>query len=253
MSQSFDDPLLHDFMQTFYGYGNFQGAYWFIGMEEGGGDSFEEVTRRLDVWQRRGRRTLEDVAGYHLELGISYPFTGKARLQPTWAKLIRVLLSAEGQTPTKEDVRAYQHHQWARSTSNVCLLELLPLPSPSTQHWLYAEHSHLPELSSRERYQAAWTPRRVQALRQHIAVHRPRAVIFYGQSYREHWAAIAGAALQPALNGEIAVHAAGACVYVAMKHPATAGVTSAYFHAVGQYMQSIWNPPDRQATSWAST
>ena len=77
----------------------------------------------------------------------------------------------------------------------------------------------------------------MQALRQHIAVHRPRAVIFYGQSYREHWAAIAGAAMQPALNGEIAVHNAGGRVYVAMKHPAATGVTSDYFHAVGQYIR----------------
>jgi len=35
MSQSFNDPLLQDFMTNFYG--NFRGAYWFIGMEEGGG------------------------------------------------------------------------------------------------------------------------------------------------------------------------------------------------------------------------
>jgi hypothetical protein len=32
-------------------------------------------------------------------------------------------------------------------------------------------------------------------------------------------------------------HAAGACVYVAMKHPAATGVTSGYFHAVGQYIR----------------
>jgi hypothetical protein len=36
----FDDQLLERFMCTFYGYGNYRGAYWFVGMEEGGGDSF---------------------------------------------------------------------------------------------------------------------------------------------------------------------------------------------------------------------
>jgi hypothetical protein len=49
MNYTFNDPLLQDFMSSFYGYGNFQGAYWFIGMEEGGGDSFEEVSRRLAI------------------------------------------------------------------------------------------------------------------------------------------------------------------------------------------------------------
>lgn len=237
MSRSFDDQLLHDFMHTFCGYGNFHGAYWFIGMEEGGGDTFEEVSRRLTVWTHRGRQTLEDVAGYHIDLGITHPFSGKVKLQPTWAKLIRVLLSAEGRTPTKEDIRACQQQQWARRSGNTCLLELLPLPSPSTQHWLYAEHSRLPELASREQYRTEWAPQRVFVLRRFIAAYRPRAVICYGLSYRQHWEEIAGAAMLPALDGEIYAHTSTDCVYVAMKHPAATGVSSDYFHTVGRFIR----------------
>lgn len=29
-----DDQLLDEFCRTFYGFGNFNGRYWFIGMEE---------------------------------------------------------------------------------------------------------------------------------------------------------------------------------------------------------------------------
>jgi hypothetical protein len=47
MPQSSNDQLLSHFMQTFYGYGNYQGDYWFIGMEEGGGDTWAEVQQRL--------------------------------------------------------------------------------------------------------------------------------------------------------------------------------------------------------------
>ncbi|MBP8291546.1 MAG: hypothetical protein KAX65_02160 [Caldilineaceae bacterium] len=52
----------------------------------------------------------------------------------------------------------------------------------------------------------------MHALRQLIAAHRPHAVTFYGQSYREYWAAIAGATMQPALNVRLPSMLLGACV-----------------------------------------
>lgn len=109
-------------MYGFYGYGSYQADYWFVGMEEGG-DTVQETNQRLTVWDQRGRREVEDVAEYHLAFGITHPFTEKAKLQPTWAKLIRVLLSIEGKPPTKDDMQRYQQQQWARSSGKVCLLE----------------------------------------------------------------------------------------------------------------------------------
>ena len=44
MEKYFDDSLLETFAETFYGYGNYNGPYWFIGMEEGGGDSFDQAS-----------------------------------------------------------------------------------------------------------------------------------------------------------------------------------------------------------------
>lgn len=78
----------------------------------------------------------------------------------------------------------------------------------------------------------------MQGLRQRIAAHQPRAVIFYGLGYRDYWAAIAGAALQPALGDEMLVHAGADRLFVAMKHPVATGVTSDYFYAVGQYIRA---------------
>jgi hypothetical protein len=53
---------LDDFAHRFYGYGNYGGPFWFVGMEEGGGDSSEEIARRLSAWAARGRCELEDAA-----------------------------------------------------------------------------------------------------------------------------------------------------------------------------------------------
>ena len=239
MQTMFDDQLLYEFMSKFYGYGNFAAPYWFIGMEEGGGDSFEEVTRRINVWDQRGRRELEDVADYHIALGITHPFDEKPKLQPTWAKLIRVLLTIEGEPPDREEVRAFQQKTWARSTGNVNLMELLPLPSPSTRHWLYADHSELPDLSSRDAYRQQWSTLRIQGLQERIATYQPKAVIFYSFGYLPYWRQVANAELQPALSGAIYEHRRSATLYVVLKHPASKGtdMTSGYFHQAGQFIR----------------
>lgn len=245
MTQRLDDQLLRHFMQTFYGYGNDRGAYWFIGMEEGGGDTLAEVQNRLATWQARGARALEDVVDYHLALGITHPFTDHPKIQPTWGKLIRVLLSSQGTTPTREAIRQYQRTEWARPDSDSCLLELLPLPSPSTHHWLYGEHSTLPELATRESYRTAWVVRRSHALQQQITHHQPAVVICYSFGYLEYWQGIVGGDLLAAAAGAFYHTTVGNTLCVVIKHPAATGVTSAYFEAVGHFIraQRVQSPP----------
>jgi hypothetical protein len=152
MNELFDDQLLSKFIQNFYGYGNYSGQFWFIGMEEGGGNSFSEINTRLAVWANRGKNELEDLAEYHKDIGLMHWFKEKPRLQTTWNKLIRILLSSSGQIPTIEQVREYQQTLLGRLIGDTCLLELLPLPSPSIEQWVYAQYSQLPYLRDRETY-----------------------------------------------------------------------------------------------------
>jgi hypothetical protein len=191
----FDDQLLQDFMNGFYGYGNYSGDYWFVGMEEGGGNSFENIDQRLKDWDRRDRFEIEDIADYHVEIGAGQYFDSHPKLQPTWNRLIRIALSAEGQdTIYREQVRAYQQEQLGRHNSNNCLVELLPLPSPSLGHWLYAQHSNLVCLRSREAYMTCYAQRRATHLQQRIQESKPKAVIFYSvnPAYISCWKSIAG-------------------------------------------------------------
>ncbi len=37
-----DELLLEEFIHTFFGYGDYQAEYWFVGMGESGGNSFNE-------------------------------------------------------------------------------------------------------------------------------------------------------------------------------------------------------------------
>jgi hypothetical protein len=47
-----NDQLLEAFMSGFYGFGNYQARYWFIGMEEGGGNKPDDIARQLDIWDK---------------------------------------------------------------------------------------------------------------------------------------------------------------------------------------------------------
>src|SRR4051794_23061661 len=121
-----DEQLLSNFIATFYGYGDYRAQYWFVGMEEGGGDTLEANAARLAAWDSRGRRELEDLVEYHSPLGVSRYTGERPKIQATWGKLIRILLSAEGATQVNpEQVRAYQREHLGREGGENCLLELL--------------------------------------------------------------------------------------------------------------------------------
>jgi hypothetical protein len=237
MTERFDDALLDEFAHNFYGYGNYNGRYWFIGMEEGGGDSFAEVSQRLHTWADRGKRELEDVAEYHAAIGMTYLFGERPTLQRTWAKLIRILLSQDGAVPTTEQVREYQRTALGRPEGDTCLVELLPLPSPSTSHWLYAVHSQLAYLASRELYKQAFLAPRMAHLKRRIDECKPSAVIFYSLVYRNYWREIARGDFSLESDG-IYTSRGESSLFVMTRHPAAKGVTSEYFHHVGRLIST---------------
>jgi hypothetical protein len=195
-TQQFDDELLAAFMHAFYGYGSYQGDYWFVGMEEGGGMSFDEIESRLRIWDELGRRELMDMADFHRRLGMPSFFTAPAKLKPTWKRLVRIVLTAAGRKATLNAVRAYQAQRLGRAEGNTCLLELLPLPSPSTRDWLYARYSALRALRAWAVYRQSTGPGRIANLRRRIEAYRPKAVVFYGMGYAAYWKEIANIAFR---------------------------------------------------------
>jgi hypothetical protein len=233
MTELLDDRLLTEFFQTFYGYGNYSGQFWFIGMEEGGGNSFSEINTRLTAWANRGKNELEDLAEYHNDIGVRDWFNNKPKLQPTWNKLIRILLSSSGELPTTEQVREYQKTLLGRLIGDTCLLELLPLPSPSIGKWLYAQYSQLPYLKDREIYKQECIASRITHLQDRINQYQPKVVIFYSLSYQDYWKKIAGVDFHQN-SDKIHTDRSESTLFVMTKHPAAQGVTSDYFHQVGQ-------------------
>lgn len=228
----FNDELLEKLIETFYGYGNLQGKYWFIGMEEAG-VNFEDINNRVNIWSQRGQQEIEDVAEYNIDVG-----AWDEKLQPTWNKLIRIVLSAKGNKNINiEDVRKYQFNELGRKDKETCLLELLPLPSPSLAHWIYKDHSRLSYLTDRNQYVKHCLENRINKISEKIKEHQPKAVVFYGMGYEYFWRkitkTITDVEFLPTSSGFL-ICRNSQTVFVISKHPVAPGLTNEYFHNIGK-------------------
>lgn len=200
MAQSkLDDNLLRKRLDTFLGYGNLNSKFWFVGIEEGGARDFDEIAKRLDVWNTMGCAEVVDNRQFHLNTNIPAMmsfFSGSIPLQSTWRKLIHVQMNYSNMRCTVSDVKGFQNNHWGQSNSNNCLLDFYPLPSKSTNDWEYGNWSQIPELATRETYQKAVTQKRIDLFRQKIQQYKPDIVLFYARSdeYVSIWSQIAGVA-----------------------------------------------------------
>jgi hypothetical protein len=189
-----DANTLRNFMSTFVGYGDFNSDTWFVGMEEGGGHSLENIQMRIGAWSDRGGHILEDCAEYHQAIGAGALFKAPVRsAQRTWAWLVRAQLASEGKPHDISAAKVMQGERWLRHGSNTCMIELLPLPSPSVRKWLYSAFSDDPALKTRDEYRAAMLPSRITKIKNLIAKHEPCNVVFCSKMYDAHWREIAGA------------------------------------------------------------
>ncbi len=237
-SPQLDDTLLASYIQTFFGYGDFQAPFWLIGMEERGATTFEDIQQRLGAWHARGGRELEDVAEYHRALGVSSLFGPRPPLQPTWQRLIRIVLGAQGLPAPTERVRQYQAEQLGRPGGDTALLELLPLPAPGIRSWPYRAWSSLPYLESRDRYREHVAPQRAAHLQQALEAWRPPTVLFYGMDgrYRAWWERLAGVEM---VRQEVEGHAlyrgrTAHTLFLIIPHPVAHGLSHRFFEGIGQ-------------------
>lgn len=175
------------------GYGDFSARLWFVGMEEAGGNTLEDVQNRIGNWAERGRSILEDCAEYHQAIGEGHLFTPTLRVaQKTWDWLIRTQLKLEGKAYGADASKVMQAERWLRKGSKTCGIELLPLPSPDASTWHYAHFSTDRILRDRVSYSEAMLPKRIRFIRNAIDEHKPRHVVFYSKKYLNHWQEISG-------------------------------------------------------------
>ncbi|MEH2091134.1 hypothetical protein [Nostoc sp.] len=229
----FNDELLKKRVDVFYGYGNYKGNYWFIGMEERGED-FQDINKRINIWSNRGKYEIDDIAEYHIDMG-----TWDERIQPTWNKLIRIVLSAkEKENIDLENVRKYQINELGRKDKETCLLELFPLPSRSLNDWIFnPPHTQLSFLSNRGTYEKYCLEKRINYISQRIKEHQPKAVVFYGVGYEPYWRKITEKITDvefSRISEGFLICRSIKTVFVMAKHPVSRGLTNEYFHNIGR-------------------
>ena len=232
----FDDTILAAFIEGFYGVGNYKGPYWFVGMEEGGHGDPEQISRRLEEWDQAHRPETPDF--WMMSPRRTRSFAQRPRLQRTWAALIRMALILRGAVITDSAIRTFQRDWLGRAVGNNCLLELFPLPSPSTRDWLYGQHSAIPELRTRATYLAQYAPSRAEHIRARIAEHAPRVVIFYSVNawYWQWWELMAGQSFSRRRidRWQFGLARGDNTVFAVIAQPATRGITHNYFHQAAQ-------------------
>jgi len=233
-----DDKLLLEFANGFYGYGNYQASCWFLGMEEGGGNSVDEINGRFSIWKMRGGMELEDIAEYHDAIGIHEYFNENPKIQNTWGKQIRFLLGVNNKPVTTEIVRNYQRDWWGRRNGDSCVFELFPLPSPGTSSWIYGEGSALEILKDRETYRETFLSKRVNHIQNNIDKYQPKIICAFGVTYLRYWEALINGKFSENKEEHFFYNTIRGTKFVVLQHPAARGVTNEYFYHVGKLVSN---------------
>ena len=238
--------LIERFMKVFYGYGNLEGDYWFIGMEEGSGPDWEaDVLPRFVQWDSRGQSEIEHLRNFHFDIGIRNHWEsvgGNAiKLQFTWKRLIQTILTAKGVPVTHESIGDYQSQHLGTLDGNSCLLELLPLPSPSVNGFGYVHlaNEQYPYFASRALYRNYIMDQRISRVREMLAKHQPRHVVLYGKSYVQQWNNLLTNVEWKQIDGQIS-H----CKYLQshvwlVPHPAARKIPKDLFVTLGENIRNV--------------
>jgi len=218
-------------MKGFYGYGGLGAKYWFIGLEEGAIADLAEFERRLDAWDSLGRPQLADIRQFHRQIGGRDWFSAPAPLQSTWRPLIRTRYAAEGIPVDSAELKRYQAIELASAHGDMALLELRPLPARKKRDWIYGSLD-LPELRTRDEYEAIITTRRRTRIIRLVDDCRPRAIVTYGDilPWREALDA------HTSLNGKAWIARRGATTIACTHHPGGAW-SNAHWDEIGRFIR----------------
>jgi hypothetical protein len=238
------DDLVADYAQRFYGFGTPTAKVWLIGMEEAAGATFDEVDARLRAWDERGRKEWENTPLFHRSGAKSRPGANDA-IDPTWKQLIRMLLLARGERDSQKAILDHYQTDFGATSGKTCLAQLLPLLSAgaSSSEWPYQNWSTLDWLASRALYLKELKSRRMNHLKERVAEHHPKVVIFYGTTLADGtsllpvWVQIAGRGrFGQAIEGQriLLAQQTEHTLFLVTRHPLIE--TDAYFQQIGKFL-----------------
>lgn len=192
------EEALQHWIEHFYGYGSWQAKIWFVGYEESGGDTPEEVAEKLNYFYDAHSSSIQPTLcnirelyqqvsarldGPRAELFSSlfdYRFGKQAIQHGVWKNLIAFV---HGYGNNKlPDLLTYQKKSFALPSSKEAWIQFFPLPSPHNHAWYYSwlDMPKFSFLKSRAQYQEQLYSKRIQTILQNIIAHKPEVVLMYG-------------------------------------------------------------------------
>jgi hypothetical protein len=126
-----------------YGYGRWEGDYWFIGFEEGQApNEHNDFIKRAEAFRKLNKDGLCDCREFHKMIGETRFHREWPALQSTWRPLMLLLMTYLEEPKrgnlTDDDykvLREYQRCKWGSRSSEgeTCLIELSGLPASNTK------------------------------------------------------------------------------------------------------------------------
>ena len=204
-----------------FGYGRWDAPYWFIGPEQGQQrDENNGLAPRVNAWVKLGSSELCDCAEFHREIN-QHTWHREGNLQPTWTRLILVLLAfLDDQPIDSEKRRAYQRNNWGALNGDTCVIELSGLPA-----------NNLSVVRDRQLFQQE----RMDTIRNNIERYHPKFVLMYGIGQRSAWENIAGRPLPPSDN----IARPRGTIFALAPHPVSRGLTNRYWEDLGKRMRGF--------------
>ena len=165
--------------RDWYGYGRWAAPYWFIGMEPGGADD----AKSYEAWEALGADDLIDCRAHHMSstnpLWTKWHLKDRPPTQPTWRRLIQLMLAYQGEPTCLDRVREIQRSDWGSLTGKVALLEVSAIHSPSL---------------SKVDLESPLVKDRLRILRKRLAKDEPEFAVFYGLGYQRYYESVVGEA-----------------------------------------------------------
>lgn len=192
-----DGNVLLHWVTQFYGYGTWSAPLWFVGYEESGGDSRDEVAEKLNHFYRAygatTGATLCDIRSHFQEVAFrvegpraerfntfyDHRFGENAVVHGLWKNLIAF---AHGyRNIPLPDTLSYQRNHFLGLSSGEAMIQLYPLPAHS--HAWYYSWLDLPGISflkSRSLYEKHVYQDRIETILEKAREHKPEVVLMYG-------------------------------------------------------------------------
>ena len=194
-----EERKLQHWINNFYGYGSWDARMWFIGYEEAGGETPEEVAEKLNYFYKAHppatTGALCDIRELYRHVTVraddpkaglfgnlyEYRFGSNAIRNNVWKNIIAFV---HGYKREKlPDMLTYQKQDFAlSSTQGEALIPLYPLPSSHNHAWYYSWLNllQLGFLRSRLQYEEHVYRSRMQTILANIKNNKPEVVLMYG-------------------------------------------------------------------------